>query len=354
MTKKFDYDYVKKYIENYNYKLISSEYLNIKSKINIMCSNEHMYETSFKNFKDGRRCPKCRKIPFNKVKELFENNGFTLLITEEQYSNTSTPIEVQCSNGHISKKRYDGLLEGKGCRDCGNESRRVKVEEVVGFIKEIGYIWENGEYKNSTSNLEIVCNKGHHFKSTLSNLKGGARCKECHHNSLRKDYEEVKGIISNRGYKLISTTYSNLRDKLLVECPKGHKYKVNLSSFKWGESDCSVCNANSISKGEAKISTVLENANVEYERQYTFEGCKDKRKLPFDFYIPSLNLAIEFDGEQHYKPKFNDNGYGFATTEYHDNIKDDYCKDNNIDLLRIPYWEYKNIEDVLTQHLILE
>ena len=74
--------------------------------------------------------------------------------------------------------------------------------------------------------------------------------------------------------------------------------------------------------------------------------------LPFDFYLPQYNLIIEYDGEQHFKPISVFGGEdAFWTTVTHDAIKNQYCEDNDIDLLRIPYWEFDNIEKLIKDKL---
>ena len=89
------------------------------------------------------------------------------------------------------------------------------------------------------------------------------------------------------------------------------------------------------------------------------DGCVSKRNLKFDFYIPKLNLAIEYDGQQHFEPvDFSGKGYESAleiynNTRMRDKIKDDFCANNNIRLLRIPYTEYENIHDILINNLVV-
>lgn len=70
--------------------------------------------------------------------------------------------------------------------------------------------------------------------------------------------------------------------------------------------------------------------------------------LTFDFYLPEHNICIEYDGEQHFKPIkiFGGNLY-FKQIKYHDKIKTQYCKTNNIELIRIPYTKFKNIKQIL-------
>ena len=100
---------------------------------------------------------------------------------------------------------------------------------------------------------------------------------------------------------------------------------------------CPSCNE---SHGEREISILLENLNIKFERQKKFDNCKDKRKLPFDFYLPDFNMCIEFDGKQHFNLSCNFGGNdALDTIKKHDRIKDDYCQYNDIKLLRIRYDE---------------
>lgn len=83
----------------------------------------------------------------------------------------------------------------------------------------------------------------------------------------------------------------------------------------------------------------------------------DGHRCRFDFYLPDYNLMIEYDGEHHYMPIM----YGSMSEEQAlcnldrrqelDQLKDEYCYNNNINLLRIPYWEKENIEEIIDNHL---
>lgn len=95
---------------------------------------------------------------------------------------------------------------------------------------------------------------------------------------------------------------------------------------------------------------MLKKSDVEFIQEKSFTDCIDKHALPFDFYLPDLNTCIEYDGEQHY---FNIKYFGnsLESVQEHDRIKTKYCEDNGIKLIRIPYWEYDNIETILTTEL---
>ena len=126
-------------------------------------------------------------------------------------------------------------------------------------------------------------------------------------------------------------------------------FEINWNNFKSGKR-CPYCKK---SKGEDSINTTLKKLGVKYKTQYKFDDCRDVLLLPFDFYLYDYNLIIEYDGEQHFdiKRAFNSNENKFWETVVHDAMKNAYCEDNNIDLLRIPFWEFDNIEKIIKQKL---
>jgi hypothetical protein len=92
----------------------------------------------------------------------------------------------------------------------------------------------------------------------------------------------------------------------------------------------------------------LKSLHIDYKKEYTFNSCKDHKPLPFDFYLTKYDCLIEIDGEQHFEvirfggileDKAQKN---FENQKYRGKIKNDFCKNNNIPLLRIPYWEFQN------------
>ena len=108
-----------------------------------------------------------------------------------------------------------------------------------------------------------------------------------------------------------------------------------------------------MSEGELKIREWLIENNISYETEKTFEGMVYKQPLRLDFYLPKHNIGVEFDGAYHFHSY--DWVGGDETLEINklrDSIKNKYCEDNNIKLIRIPYWEYKNIANILTQEIV--
>lgn len=181
----------------------------------------------------------------------------------------------------------------------------------------------------------------------------GQRCPYCaneHRNDYRKlTLEFIKEQLGKEGYTLLTTKYENAHQKLEVICPHGHKTNTMTWNNFQQNKRCSKC---SESKGEKRIMSYLDDNNILYIIQYKFEDCKFKRVLPFDFYLPDYNICIEYDGELHYKIKKNRGGFdGFVNGIIRDTIKNEYCKNNNIKLIRIPYWKFDEIEKILELEL---
>ena len=98
------------------------------------------------------------------------------------------------------------------------------------------------------------------------------------------------------------------------------------------------------SKGEEKIIQLLLKSPYNFEREKTFRDLK-KGLYRFDFYIPSLNTCIEYDGEQHFKQikHFHQSRQDFLKAKERDRKKNSYCLAHKIKLLRIPFWEIDSI-----------
>jgi len=108
------------------------------------------------------------------------------------------------------------------------------------------------------------------------------------------------------------------------------------------------------SKGEKRVENFLLKYSINYEKQFRFDDCRDIRVLKFDFAVLNENLLfclIEYDGETHFIPynKSPNANEKLKDIKRKDKIKNKYCNDNNINLLRIPYWEFDNIEKILTE-----
>ena len=104
-------------------------------------------------------------------------------------------------------------------------------------------------------------------------------------------------------------------------------------------SGCPKCKS---SKGEDRISRYLESKDIKYIKNHRFHNCRYKKPLPFDFFIPSLNICIEYDGEQHFTGWFGikditKRKLKLTEQQMCDVLKDTFCTENGILLKRISY-----------------
>lgn len=113
-----------------------------------------------------------------------------------------------------------------------------------------------------------------------------------------------------------------------------------------------------MSKGEDKIIHLLRAANIKFEREKTFTDLRGG-KFRYDFYLPSYNILIEVDGEQHFKQVkvFQKTRSDFLKQQEHDRRKNSYCLSRGILLYRIPYWEIqyiKSFQDIISKKFLVK
>ena len=114
----------------------------------------------------------------------------------------------------------------------------------------------------------------------------------------------------------------------------------------------------SSSKGEKKIRKFLLKNNINFKPQFWFSDLKGYKGwvLKFDFAVfdndDNLKSLIEFDGKGHFSPISQYGGIeSFNKTQAYDNLKNQYCINNKIPLIRIPFWDFRKISIILEEHL---
>ena len=346
------------YVKNENAENIEilGEYINNRTKIKCKCKIDgYEWEATPNNLLNGTGCHKCKSNKEKKthkefINELKEINDDIEILGE--YVNNRTKIKCKCKiDGYEWKTTPNNLLHGQGCPKCSRHARKT-TEEFINELKQINDDIEVlGEYINDKTKIKVRCKKdGHEWKATPNNLLSGYGCPKCSGNIRNKTTEEFINELKQINDNIeILGEYVNNSTKIKVRCKKdGHEWKATPNNLLSGYG-CPKCNA---SKGEKRVAKYLDSKNIEYKSQYKFNNCKSKHKLPFDFYIPNLNIAIEYDGRQHYEIiDYFDGLDGFIDTKVRDTIKTVYCKENNIKLIRIPYWDFDNIEKILEKEL---
>lgn len=250
------------------------------------------------------------------------------------------------------------LNRGHRCSNCST----LKKKTTEDFRKEVEELGNNdyiliGEYKNNLTKVKILhINCNHTYEVTPANFIQGYRCPKCN-KKVRKTTEIFKKEVeelSNGKYELLSE-YKNNKTKVEIlhkECNTIFEMRPN--DFQQGNR-CPKCSSllPHGSKGIQIIREYLSNKGFIFKEEVTFPDCKYKQRLRFDFVIYDLEsniiFSIEYDGKQHYKPTFN-NENKFNEQQIRDVIKNNYCKEKNIPLIRVSYKE-KNISNYLNKCL---
>jgi len=339
----------------YDYSLI--EYKNNKTKVKIICPEHGEFEQrpdNHINVKTG--CPKCANNvlytndKFIEKSNLVHNNKYKY--TKVKYKTAHIKVIITCPEHGDFKQKPSRHLSGDGCSKCSNNYNYTNDEfiEKCNLVHNNKYDYSLTKYINSHTKVKIICPEHGTFSQNSSSHLKGIGCQMCYVDSRTHNneifIEKSKEIHGDRyDYSLIE--YVNSYTKVKIICPIHGVFEqephIHLRGF-----GCSSCKS---STGENKIKLFLENNNIEYIYQHIYDDCKDQRHLPFDFYLPKYNICIEFDGLQHFKPiEYFGGKKTFNITKNHDNIKNKYCEDNNIKLLRIKYNE--KIEEKLKNVII--
>lgn len=257
------------------------------------------------------------------------------------------------------------------CRECFERSNKLYFEDVLKDVESSGctLLTPKNEYKNGYTRIKYICPKHGLHEMRASNYHAGKRCPDCAKEKARDKYsftpDEVFDIVASLGGELKNKEdYINQDIKNLdILCPRCHKniFRTSLKHFKQhGGQSCPECYRKE-SVGERKIRQWLENNNIEFVQEKWFPDCRDINPLPFDFYLPKLNKIIEFDGKQHFEEnhffsarhlKNVDDNSITSYTQYHDDIKTNYCLSHNISLIRITYLQVNSIEKILEEEII--
>jgi len=201
------------------------------------------------------------------------------------------------------------------------------------------------KYRNSRIKIKVICKKhpSYEWLITPSELLKRNGCPVC--NKKQKiNIDEIRfrnNVIHKEcGYIIPNQKYINNHSKIIVICPVHGEWLANPNNF-FNGNGCPKC---SESKGEKEIRNFLNEKDIIFTTQKKFKGCKDKKLLVFDFYLPDYNICIEYDGEQHFKRfRFEKDDKELIKRQNRDKIKNTYCKNNKIKLYRISYKD--NIND---------
>lgn len=235
-------------------------------------------------------------------------------------------------------------------------SKRLTTEEYIIKVKATHgdrYDYSELVYVDCDTKVRVLCKIHGAFQQWPSDHRRGFGCPHCSgkaRHTTKSFIELAKGVHGDLyDYSLVN--YKSMNTKVPILCKKHGIFITNPNWHIYGtQIGCPVCNT---SKGEIHVEKSLNEIKITFIKQKVFKGCIGR----FDFYLPKYNLCIEFDGAQHFAEKHQISKDPlkrkalFKDVKRRDKVKNLFCKINGIDLLRINYTQYKNIDFIIKEKI---
>ena len=364
-------------VHNLGYKFIDDPYI-IESWKNIHIADEdgYKYRSTISDLKRNKIPTKIYKKNIylrDNLENYFKLNAPDCNFIDVDINDVGKEVKFTCNN-HLDKGIMTSNIKNfqmkeirntkTMCPYCGKISGGIKNSIPDSVILErckeldIEFIGKERSEKNGNLIIQFICNK-HREKGVqrrqwddIKNAKYSCYyCNPLHKLTMEECKDELRDMMELRKYHILSLTNSS---EITCECDVcGHVWTAIIGNLKQG-TGCPKCKK---SRGEEKIEKWLDDNSVSYIREYKFPDCKNKRELPFDFYLPEHNICIEYQGIQHYKPctlhgiSQKEAEHTLLLQQQRDAIKKQFCLENNIYLLEIPYTNFPNIDNILQKEI---
>ncbi len=344
----------------YDYSKVN--YIDGITKVCIICPKHGEFWQIPNNHLKGCGCPKCScekihrtqrnsKETFIQKSNKIHNNKYDYSLVD--YINNNTKVKIFCHKHGIFEQNPSNHISGQGCPKCSKElnSKKLMMSSDE-FIKRSKlkynnfYNYDKVIYNGCNKKVIITCPIHGDFKQTPSSHLNNSGCPICGRiksNESKKltlnDFIEKANIIHENRYDYSKVKYIDYNTSIIIICPIHGEFSQTPDSHLQGKG-CPIC-ANNVSKNENEIAKLLENNGLKIERRNR-EILANKKEL--DIFIPSKNIAIEYNGLYWHSEEFG------KLKNYHLN-KLLECNNKNIKLIQIFEDEYINHKDIVINKL---
>lgn len=347
----FDYSHLPESIKRVNETIICKKHGKLE-----MIPRDHL--------RSKHGCPHCAseavtKTPreinrgfIHKAKEKHKNKFKYNLVDME--TKPGKPVTVVCPrHGKFKTTLKTHLHSETGCFKCGNELRASvitkyrSIEDVTRELRKIhGDKYTYIDYNPKERTIVYVCSSHGEVTQVMDQHLLGKGCRHCFYDSFRitpeKFMERVKEV-HPEGYTYDLTDLTTVNQKIKITHKCGRVYKGRVSNHLNGQG-CLRCKLSSL--GEDRIKKFLEFNDIPFIDQYVVNGYRYR----YDFYLPELNILVEYDGQQHFKPVDYFGGEkAHKRRKEADREKNQIAKLNGHTLIRIPYWRFDDLEVCLSR-----
>ena len=311
------------------------------------CSKGHEWQATIDRRSQGKGCPYCSGRNAIKGKNDLQTVN-PALAKEWNYdkNNGLTPTDVlpssnkkvwwKCGKGHEWKAMIRSRSDGRGCPYCSGRHAVSGINDLQTVNPALATEW-NYERNSGLMPMDVLpksnkkvwwkCSKGHEWQSTVANRNNGNGCPYCLGKYAVKgenDLQTVNPAIAkewnyekNDDLKPEEFTANSNKD-VWWKCSKGHVWHASIANRSKGNG-CPVCNSErKTSFPEYALAYYLKRSGLDVVHSYRAKGYE------LDIYIPSLKIAIEYDG------------YYWHKNRMRKDIEKNYkCKKDGIKLYRL-------------------
>lgn len=337
-------------------------YNNCRSLVCVGCKKHGWFQQKAELHLRGSGCPDCggtkRLTTDVFVKRAKQKHGDEYDYHLAEYKSDTHKVKIVCPvHGEFLQRPADHL-NGRGCPKCGGTAKSTTEEFVEKARRVHGerYDYSSTIYVSDATKLWITCSIHGDFLQTPNDHLQAVGCPKCG-GTARLTTEEFVGKatkVHGLKYDYSRVEYATSHKKVKIVCPIHGSFRQKPNAHLNGVG-CAKC---SESKGEKAVRQFLDANGIVYKYQHCFPTCRRKRRLPFDFVIETDSgmIAIEFQGEQHYRPVSfgGDAKKNFRNIRRTDEIKRVWCKENDVRLIEIRYDAINKIPVLLNElHFIL-
>lgn len=316
------------------------------------CSEGHIVGLDYKRILNGIWCKQC-------LDDLFPDVASCKALARAFDGKYNRSGGYVCSSGsRISKHTYE-VLRGREClhEKCKDKFKTFEIDKTI-IEKQRANIKRRFNLLEEVRKLDKDLCLTENEIETATNKYNDRPPRQIFLFAKYNTIQKIKRLAETKGGRLIFDEEQFDLDKVLSwSCNKEHSSGL---IFEWQdrlihilEGDwCPICSGRqldyveskkSLSIGERAVERYLLNKGWSYISQHSFPNCKNINVLFFDFYVPHLNLSIEFDGKQHFEPVEIFGGEeSYESQILKDEIKERYCFDRKIRLIRINRTNYVN------------
>lgn len=358
---KYNLEEVKEIFRDKGYVPLFSEYKNTKQKLDFLNANGYKGSISLNkinNIDNYLYFSIFNPFTIHNINHYCEKNGFLCRVYEQDYKGIDEYLKAKClicgkdfeTTWHIIQgKRYKEYK--KCCKNCSNKLThknhlsKYSLEDAKKIFLKNNLILLENKYVNNSIRMNCEDKEGYKGLISLHQVMSGSKFYKFSKANPYSIYN-VNNFLKNKGVKtfMIDKNYEGNTSLYNFQCECGNVFIRSIDSVVYnGALYCNECSIRRKSSYHLKVKEYLDNKNIKYIEEKTFEKCKDKNYLPFDFYLPNRNVCIEVQGEQHYMAKDCFGGIeGFKKTVSHDIMKSYFCRNNGIKLITIKYKNFFN------------